>query len=277
MTQRPGLPTPGTDIVRKESIEELCGHRARAMQLYRAALDALAEAKAAHRRATHGQLITTDFLRDLQYKDEPDRFDKAARQGIDRDMWRYFINGTPLGSLMDKQERDSFERALKDEPPEITPDTVFATMSRLAGDAHVIFRRGLATAFARFCRDFKSHDGFKIGPRFIIAGLIQGGRGWPYLSHYRDDDVRDIDRCMHVLDGKTAPDYQQGILAKIRDALATKTEQVETEYFRVRLHYGNGNGHVYPLRDDLVRDANRLIAAHYGETLGAGHSAREGR
>ena len=46
----------GTNLVRKESIEELCGHRARALELYRAALDTLNEARAAHSRASHGQL-----------------------------------------------------------------------------------------------------------------------------------------------------------------------------------------------------------------------------
>jgi|GEM_PF-2662357 len=80
---------------------------------------------------------------------------------------------------------------------------------------------------------------------------------------------------MHVLDGKPTPDYQQGVSAAIRSEIAgNKGAEVTTEYFRVRLFYGKGSAHFYPLRTDLVERANRLIAEHYGETLGAGHAAR---
>jgi uncharacterized protein DUF4942 len=78
---------------------------------------------------------------------------------------------------------------------------------------------------------------------------------------------------MHVLDGKETPDYQQGILAAIRTAIAAKERTAETEYFRVNW-FGNGNAHFYPLRADLVERANKLIAEHFGEALGAGPDAR---
>ncbi|HTI81790.1 MAG TPA: DUF4942 domain-containing protein [Acetobacteraceae bacterium] len=264
--------TPGTDIVRKDSIEQLCGHRARALQLYRQAADTLKAAQDAHRLAVAGkQHVSNDFLRDMRYRPYED---KDVREEVDRDMWRFFIDATPLGSLMDGQERKAFEESLQKEPPEITPDTVLATMQRLAGDANMIFRRGLATAFRTFCADYKSHDGFKIGPRFLVGGLVTGGKKWPSLNLHRQDSVRDIDRCMHVLDGKPAPEYQQGILSAIRTAMSQKADQAETEYFRVRLFYGNGNAHFYPLRQDLVTRANKLIAQHYGEKLGASHTAR---
>lgn len=267
---------PGTDLVRRDSIEELIGHRERALQLYRQALDTLKAAGEAHSRACGGGTCTSqDFLRDLQYRsNDGARFDESVRTGVDRDMWRHFINATPLGSLMDKEERNRFEDALKKDVPAATADTVFATMQRLASDANMIFRRGLVNAFRGFCGDYHSHDGFKIGDRFVVECLIQGGRKWPSVSHYRDASVADIDRCMHVLDGKQAPTYQQGVLAAIRTGIAAKAGEVKSDYFKVRLFYGNGNAHFYPLRQDLVRQANRLIAAHCGETLGAGHAAR---
>lgn len=267
---------PGTDLVRRDSIEELIGHRARALQLYRQAVDTLAAAGQAHARACGGGHTSSDFLRDMQYKTHDERWDTSVRASVDRDMWRHFINATPLGSLMDKIERDKFEASIKtNDVPEITADTVFATLSRLAGDADMIFRRGLATAFSRFCRDFKSHDGFKIGPRFVVKALTSGGKSWPSISYYRDDYVRDIDRCMHILDGKPTPDYQQGLLATIRTAMSQRPlpDEVTSDYFRVRLFYGNGNAHFYPTRPDLVERANKLIALHYGEVLGEGYAA----
>lgn len=269
------LTSPGTDLVRRDSIEELCGHRARALQLYRQALVTLRAAQEAHGRACGGSgYIGNDFLRDMRYSAPDNHFDAAARAAVDRDMWRFFIVGTPLGSLMDGEERKRFEESLRASPPEVTADTVFATMARLAGEAGAIFRRGLVTAFRRFCGDYRSHDGFKIGARFVIPGLVTGAGRFYYLNHYREDSVRDLDRCMHVLDNQPAPDHQQGILAAIRSALAAGNAEAHTEYFRVRIFRGNGNVHFYPLRADLIEKANRLIAEQCGEALGAAHSAR---
>jgi Domain of unknown function (DUF4942) len=265
---------PGTDLVRRDSIEELCGHRARALQLYRQALDTLQAAQEAHKRACLGSYVSNDFLRDMRYADKPERFDAAVRQGVDHDMWRHFIVGTPLGSLMDDTERKRFEDSLRKDVPEVTADSVFATMARMAGEANLIFRRGLVNAFRGFCADYKSHDGFKIGSRFVVTALITGSGPFYHLNHYRDAGVQDLDRCMHVLDGKEAPDYQNGVLAAIRTAISAKEAEAATPYWRVRMFFGNGNAHFHPLRADLIERANRLIAEHYGEALGAGHTAR---
>lgn len=268
------FPTPGTDLVRKDSIEELCGHRARAFQLYQQAVDTLKEAGKAHALAVAGGHTDNQFLRDMHYGAGP-HFADSVRNSVDRDMWRYFIDATPLGSLMDAEERRNFEDSLKkDSVPDITPENVFATLSRLAGDANMIFRRGLVNAFRLFCGDYHSHDGFKIGSRFLITHLVSGGRKWASLNHYQEPKVQDIDRCMHVLDGKPSPTHMQGVLAAIRTGMRAGSDEVKSDYFKVRLYYGNGNAHFYPLRTDLVEKANKLIASHYGEALGAGHAAR---
>lgn len=266
---------PGTDLVRKGSIEELCGHRARALQLYRQSLNTLRAAQSAHRLSCAGeQYIDCDFFKDVYQFARDERFDEAARTAVDRNMWRFFIDATPLGSLMDGEERKAFEASLNKSVPEITLDTVFATMARLAGDGDRIFRRGLVNAFRGFYGGYKSHDGFKIGKRFLVTRLITAPP-FHHINHHRIDQVRDLDRCMHVLDGKPAPGYQEGILAAIRTSLHQNTTEASTDYFQVRLFFGNGNAHFYPRRADLVECANRLIAEHYGEALGTGHSARK--
>lgn len=271
------LMSASTNLVRKDSIEELCGHRARALQLYRQAIDTLTAAQSAHRLACAGkEHVSNEFLSDLRYSISGEKIEAEARRAIDRDMWRYFIVGTPLGSLMDTQEKKRFEQSLEKDAPEVTPDTVFATMARLAGDAGAIFRRGLVNAFRGFCGDYRSHDGFKIGDRFIIERLVTGSGPFIYLNHYREDAVRDMDRCMHVLDGNDAPEYQQGILAAIRSGIAAHQREATSDYFRVRW-FGNGNAHFYPLRSDLVTKANKLIADHFGETIGVGPDARSPR
>lgn len=46
--------TTETGLVRKDSIEELCGHRARALDLYARAFDLIEQARNAHARAGTG-------------------------------------------------------------------------------------------------------------------------------------------------------------------------------------------------------------------------------
>ena len=264
----------GTAIVRKASIEELCNHRARALQLYAEVVEKWAEAKAAHARACIGTgSINPPALDTLKYF--ADRFEADAREHIDRDMWRAFLVNTPLGSLMDLEERKKFEEALK-KPAECTPETVFATMDRLRGEAGLIFRRGLVNAFASLSREYRSHDGFKVGPRMVLDHILTvdrlagSRRIWARTNHYAEERLRDLDRVFHVLDGEPAPEYSQGLCAAIREAVRTDLEirEVETPYFRAKL-FKNGNAHLYFLRDDLVRRANLLIAEHYGAVVGA--------
>ena len=266
--------TQQTSLVRKDSIEELCGHRARALALYAKVEETLAEAKAAHARACIGisNYINPPPLDDLRYSGD---YQKNARLNLDRDMWRAFLKNTPLGSLMDVKERQEFEDALK-EPPECTPETVFATMDRLRCESGMIFRRGLVNAFSNLSRTYKSHDGFKIGGRLILEYVVrvekfQGSVWWVNLADNAQQRLQDVDRVFHVLDGQSAPEYQQGLCAAMRTAMNQKPLlwEVTTPYFRVKW-FRNGNAHFDFLREDLVRKANLLIAEHYGDAIGAG-------
>lgn len=283
-----------SDIVRKDSIEELCGHRARALELYAQAHDTLAAALEAHKRAcvglSHISGIDNDALRFIHYGENRAKgraeFAATQRTRLDRDMWRALLLNTNFGSLMDKQERDAFEKGIEKQPPEITVETVFATLSRLAGDAPMIFRRGLVEAFRRVSPDHRSNDGFKIGPRLVIRRIVEvssyrdrtGGpeRLYVRLGHYGDQELRDVDRVLHILDGRRPPEHLQGICQAMRDAIQKADKnapdaswQAETDLMRVKF-YKNGNGHIWILRDDLREKANRLIAEHFGASLGAG-------
>lgn len=271
---------PGTDLIRKASIEELCGHRSRALELYEQAYRTLLAAREAHARACVGKAyIGGDFLRKIEYPEARHMAGWLAdvRKTVDRDMWHGFILNTPLGSLMDREERGRFERDLRDNPPEATADTVFATMSRLAAEAGVIFRRGLVNAFRSLSRQYQSHDGFKIGDRVVLTysfSVYPGLR--PSLTQRGEEMLRDIDRVFHVLDGKPTPEYQQGVCAAIRTASANGEMGTETPYFRVRW-FKNGNAHLWFLRADLVERANRLIAEHFGAVVGTSPQPFRGR
>lgn len=189
----------------------------------------------------------------------PDRAKDKLRRDLDVAVWRGLMELTGFQNLMDATAREQFSRQLEgDDVPEVTEATVRATFAGLFEDADTIFKRGIATAFSRLDRRFKSHDGFKIGARVIISGLIQG---LPFSS--RSDRAHamllDIERAFAVLDG-VPPN------AEVLPYSVTRKHVYETPYFRIRT-FQNGNAHLWMKRDDLVRRVNKLLGDYYGDVL----------
>lgn len=267
------------DLVRKDSIEELIGHRDRALELYLQGFRTLVAAVAAHRRAcpglAHIEGLHWEALRfihmETRQRDE-DEFMVKQLAAVDSNMWRALLVSTPLASLMDKQERDAFEKGLE-KPPAITIETVMATFQRLAGDAQTIFRRGLVEAFHNLSRQHASNDGFSVGPRMVVKRIVRvvrmsGGGEWVSTDEWGTQHLRDVDRVLHVLSGRKPPEHMQGINQAVWEAIARKEWEASTDLLRVKWHK-NGNGHMWILDDKLRQDVNREIAAFFGSALGA--------
>lgn len=268
-----------TDLVRKDSIEELIGHRHRALDMYLQGFRMMVAAVEAHRRACVGLSHITglhwEALRfvhmETRQRDEDD-FMAKQRAAVDGDMWRALLVNTNLGALMDKQERDAFEKGLTN-PPEITAETVLATFQRLAGDAQTIFRRGLAEAFRYLSPNHKSNDGFQIGERMVVRRVvtvtpINGGKPWVRTDTWGEQLLRDVDRCLHVLSGRPPPGNMQGITQAVYEAVRADRWDAETDLLRVKW-FKNGNGHLWIKSADLRRDVNHQLALHYGDALGS--------
>lgn len=186
----------------------------------------------------------------------PDRAKQNLRRALDVAVWRGLMELTGFNRLMDATAREAFERQLQgDNVPEISDSNVRATFAQLFEDSDTIFKRGIATAFSRLDRRFKSHDGFKIGARVIITGVC----GFWNLTNRARDVLVDIERAFAVLDGQ-APD------AEFLPWRLDPSQTYETRYFRVRT-FQNGNAHLWMVRDDLVDKVNRLLASYYGEVL----------
>ncbi|MGU3387171.1 DUF4942 domain-containing protein [Methylobacterium sp. D53M] len=270
-------------LIRKESVDELCAHRARAIALYEVAVQRLGEAMEAHERACQmGGRATLPFLG----TDSNDRWSKLPefigkiQTRMDRDIWRGIVVGTPIGSLMDAQERKAFEQSLDKDPPPATAENVRATLERLIGESDTIFRRGLVNAFKALDREYASNDGFKLGERIVLTWGIYWDKNmnWFSLHERRTSELLDVDRVMHVLDGKPAPSRMQGLISAI-DLMCYRHERAgetiaETPYWRVRI-FKNGNIHLWPLRRDLLDRANRIIAEHFGMVVPARREARQ--
>lgn len=265
---------PGTDLIRRASIEELAGHRARALDLYAQAFRMIAAAGDAARLAAPSRPyccgIDDKALDVLKYDARygtPEGFAELVRKSLDADIWRHLIDSTGLASLMDSTARQEFLKQVDKDPAPATAENAAATMFSLLGDADKIFRRGLIEAFRRLDNSYKSNDAFKLTDRAVLSHARTTGFSihWNHWSH-ADERILDVERVFAVLDGKPQLERAAGIIGKVDLAHGAGSHEAESEYFRARW-FKNGNLHLWFLRSDLLQKANRMIAEHYGATL----------
>ena len=85
----------------------------------------------------------------------------------------------------------------------MTVENVLATLDEFMLNADTIFRRGMANAFAKLDRRFRSHDGFKVGARVILTRCFYEYGSWNWSSHKDErSTLIDIERTFTILDGK---------------------------------------------------------------------------
>jgi predicted RNA methylase len=170
---------------------------------------------------------------------------------------------------MDRQAREEFRASLSDDPPEPTPETIAATLRHFIGESPMIFSRGIANAFSKLDRRFRSHDGFKIGARVILDRYVSE---YGSITCRGEETLRDVERVFMVLDGLDHPEAAAGIVGAIRHGAGYREPRpcvIESDWVRVRI-FKNGNAHLWFTKPDLVRKVNRLLADYYGEAIGEG-------
>lgn len=254
---------PGTDLIKRASIEEIVAHRNHAIAQHAIALEALEAAKRAGERACtvpkekYNHFYMSDFeprVRDAE----------QFRRTLDGAVWRALLSLANIEQLMDRKAAVEFRKQCGDNPPEVSVDNVAATIQRLMGDAGKIFQRSIINIFEGLPRSYKSHDGFKLGKRIILEYALETDWGWS-LRYNGHDLIIDLDRIMHLLDGK---EPTRDSLNRLE--LACKERGpfvVDSTYFRW-WGFKKGTLHALPLREDLVVKANKILADHYGAALG---------
>ncbi len=268
-----------TDLMPRATIDQIDGYRRQAIDLYDQAFQLVKEAQKVAALAAPGGVYDLPHLATRNHPGARDCKDFAdmVRKPLDRSIWEYLLRSTKLDTLMDKTAKDEFRDQLKDDPPPATADNCQATLERLLGDSGMIFRRSIATAFAKLDRRFRSHDGFKVGARIVLTWFADGNG---YVGAHRGrDTLVDVERTFHVLDRQPVPSVDAGVvgalgLASYGLGYGPKAYEAETAYFRVRV-FKNGNAHVWFKRNDLVEKVNLLLAEYYGEALAAGHDAAQ--
>ena len=291
----------------RPTVEQIVAHRDKAIQLFETAFEAIQNADAAIKVAQNEWRLASPGYNNFHgsQAEEVKAFEKAvrmpdrnqylrtARRLIDCDVWAYIIERTDLERLMDKEAKDKLrdqmryipERSRRDGElitgdeieaglPPLTVDNVMATIEMFVGDAGLIFRRGIANAFSKLDRRFRSHDGFKIGGRVVLSYFFNS-----FGSIYGNsrDTLIDVERVFAVLDGQPQADFRSALWALERDRRGRfnpRRSETETPYFRIKA-YKNGNAHLWFTRDDLLEKVNKLLAEFYGEVVGDAQTREE--
>lgn len=254
----------GTNLIRKASADEIVGHRDRALELYARGLELIEEAtkaeRLAHRSSSDSVYAIERFGRSPMSPDQRARWMKSVRQTIDSKVWRYCASALGLANYMDASELERFHSQISNDPPEITRETLSATFDELWRNRDKTFTRGLVNVFRRLDQRYRTNSTFRVTPKTIIAGVLNGDRGTAQIS--------DLDRIFHILDGKSPKDGSCDAAAIVRQAVGwqPKRAEVSTNYMSFKL-YENGNAHVRFLRQDLLDEANRMIAMELGDVL----------
>lgn len=266
---------PGTSIVKSISIENLVNQREAVRARLEAARAALAEvdaivsvinqggqrhrslyAGAAHLVCSRGDSHAFRLLGEDGVA--------AGMRAFDAEAWRYLMHESGLLTLMDSTAREQWSQTIADgNHPELTAANVKATFEQLYGARGDMFERGVIECFRRLSWHYKTNLPQKFGKRIVLTSLI----GWNQYA--KCNELDDLVRVMHVLDGKPEPDHRGGtstLLSRAGIGYGSRTGSVETDYLAIRV-FKNGNGHVTFKRLDLVETMNRIIAKHYPGAL----------
>jgi len=271
----------GTQVVPSVSIENLVNQRDAVLERLAQIIDMINETAAIAARANVGFptfcTSPSHYSRSVEQRINGAYMDRSAevlehmRKEVDGAGWQYLMGESGMRSLMDAKAREQWDKQIegKDMPP-LTVDNIRGTFRMLHDSRGEIFERGVINVFKGLAWDYKTNLPQKFGKRIVltyIRSAVTGpgtSLGWPNMRHC--DELDDLMRVFHVLDGKAEPDHRQGTYKLLHMFANTTDPDVENEYVRIK-QYKNGAGHVTFKRPDLVDQMNRIIAKHYPGAL----------
>ena len=191
-------------------------------------------------------------------------------------VWRHIVSVTGFQKLVSRQRVKEFDRSCESgDLPDITEFEVRDFVKTIIGNSTTLAKETVEEVFAFLTpgkyrhNNLKTNAGkaaWKVGKKVILPSTL-GGIGLylrPHINIYYEDELIQLDRVFHLLDGAGIPD---GYKSPLVDAINTIGEfgvMGETDYFRFRC-FQNGNLHLWFKRADLVEKLN-LIAGS-GEHL----------
>jgi hypothetical protein len=266
-----------SELVLKGTLDELLAHRARALEEYAKGMEHMLAAEAAAYRAVQESehycyfSLTDRHARHSAYAKDLDLV--AFRKEVDRQLWRFLIESTAIRQVMGRSDIEAFEKLVEEDPPEATPETVYATLDRLRAGAGGMFAKSVVEVFEQLPRAYRTNLGNRIGEKLILEHAFEPR--WPSLScfEWAGRVLYDLEKALCLV-GALPPPPPAGVVtpllaAKIRENGKDARGWIAETPLLVAKAFKKGTIHVEFLRRDLVDALNKILAGHYGAVIAA--------
>ncbi|MGJ0490082.1 DUF4942 domain-containing protein [Methylobacter sp.] len=261
-----------SSLVKSVSITNLVNKRTVVVERMRQALDLISEAeqlaKAAHVGFPRLVIDNSYSLRGRTISISGDFSNRAdvevgILKTVDTPAWQYLLHESGLRTFMDASAREKWDKQISTgEIPPLTLDNIEATFEGLHKARGEMFERGVIACFRRLSWSYKTNQPCKFGKRLIVNGLFSYGTP----NHRTTDELDDLMRVFHVIDGKPEADHRNGIYALVSGAWQRRESEAGNDYMRIKW-FKKGTGHVFFKRPDLVDKMNMILAKHYPDAL----------
>lgn len=268
-----------TEIVKSISIENMLNQRAAVSALVEKSIATLNEA---HNLARQGNMgfpdVTVSFGGRGGYGESlcGDSFGKRRDalfanwlKNVDAGAWGHLMKESGLRSLMDSAARTAWdEKVFSGDVPPLTFENINATFTALHDSRGDMFERGVLACFRSLSWDYKTNSPFKFTKRIIIDNLFScygsGADRWLSSNSRSINQLDDLDRCFHILDGKPEPDHRTGWHSRL--TTANRERFAEGSYFDIKW-FLKGSGHLLFKRLDLVDKMNAILTKHHPNAI----------
>ena len=274
MQAEPEVLTEHTDVICSTSIERIVTGRNTALTQIETLIHQLDDISTLTRsiggKTALDLAMKQDFRCGCWLMEKTETAMKVITRNMDRGIWRDLMKKSGMLSLMDAQARDQWDRNLEgDEIPAISEANILSTFEQLHQSKDEVFERGIINIFKGLSWDFKTNSPCSFTKKMIINSLVVYNRwGYSMCGGWRRDQLADLERMLHLLDGKPIPDNRGDVTTRLMDhvSLQKASHIYEDDYFSIR-YFQKGTGHITFKRPDLVDKMNDIVAKHYPSML----------
>ncbi|HHQ6599728.1 TPA: DUF4942 domain-containing protein [Serratia fonticola] len=188
-------------------------------------------------------------------------------RNLDRYIWQDLMKKSGMLSVMDAQARDQWYRNLESKDlPAISEESIYSTFEQLHRDKGEVFERGVINVFKSLSWHYKTNSPCRFGKKVIVTNLVSYNQWGFTLNHsYRRDQLADLERMLHLLDGKPLPDNRSDLTTRLYEHIRANPQMAkvyEDEYFSIK-YYMKGSAHLTFRKQGLVEKMNDIVAKHF--------------
>lgn len=198
---------------------------------------------------------------------------KAIIRNLDRGIWQDLMKKSGMLSLMDAQARDQWYRNLEgDNIPAISEESIYSTFEQLHRDKDNVFERGVINLFKGLSWHYKTNSPCQFGKKIIMSNLVSCNQWGFTLNHgYRRDQLADLERMLHLLDGKAIPDNRGDVTSRLYEHIRANSHMAkdyQDDYLHIK-YFMKGSAHLTFRKPALIDKMNDIVAKHYPQMLPA--------